>query len=221
MSSSLETGPRQGARLNIYALLCISALALALGGCSLFGGGSSTTTGPDTSHPALNQIPWCDQPSIKFQDDSTTQQTVLTDWSQVKDQLNFTPYLPPSLPKGSCLVLAGGTVHDPIYGGRLSITYELPASVPVSFSEAPKRANLGDALQCQASATDATTSICIGAIANTTITIAAKESQGDVQTLFHSLQANVDWVPTVSATPVTTATGTTTTTPAASATATH
>jgi hypothetical protein len=111
-------------------------------------------------------------------------------------------------------------VHDPIYGGRMSITYELPGSVPVSFSEAPKRANLGDALQCQASATDANTSICIGAIANTTITIAARESQGDVQTLFHALQANVDWVPTVSATPATTATGTTTTTPAASATAT-
>jgi hypothetical protein len=188
----------RGARSLAFALVCTGALALGLSACD---SGSSATISTDNSHPALAQIPWCDQPSIQFQDDSSAQQAVITDWTQVKDQLNFTPYLPPTLPAGSCLVLAGGTIHDPIYGARLSITYDLPNSVPVSFSEAPKRADFGDSLQCQTSATDATTSICIGTIANTTVTIAARQAQSDVQTLFKSLQPNVDWIPAASATP--------------------
>ena len=193
----------------VFAL--IGAALLALSACA---SGSTSTSAPTNTHPALAQIPWCDQPSIQFQDDSTAQQTVITDWTKVEGQLNFTPYLPPTLPTGSCLVLAGGTIHDPIYGARLSITYDLPNAVPLSFSEAPKRASLSETLQCQASTTDATTSICIGAVANTTVTIAARQAQSDVQTLFKSLQPNVEWVPTSTAT----ATPAGSTTPSATAT---
>jgi hypothetical protein len=209
VSSRFRSYTGRGARSIAFALFGAATLALVLSACD----SSSTTGAPVSTRPALAQVPWCDKPSIQFQDDSTAQQTVLTDWSQVKGQLNFTPYLPPTLPAGSCLVLAGGTIHDPIYGARLSITYDLPDSVPVSFSEAPKRANLSETLQCQASTTDATTSICIGAIANTTVTIAARQVQSDVQTLFKSLQPNVEWVPTTTATPTgstTPATGATT-----------
>jgi hypothetical protein len=183
------------------------ALVIALGGCSLFGGGGGSTAAT-ANDLQLTQIPWCDKPFIKFQDNGTVNQPVLTDWAQVRDQLNFTPYLPATMPKGACLVLAGGTIHDPIYGGRMSITYQLPSGIPVSFSEAPKRANLGDALQCQQSATDSQVTICIGALANTTVTIASRQSQGDVQKLFQSLQANVDWVPVVTPTPAASATAT-------------
>jgi hypothetical protein len=220
--SRLEKTPSQCARMLTLAVACAGALALILSGCDS-GSSSSKTSSTDPNHPALALLSWCDHPSIEFQDDSTTQQTVITDWTKVKDQLGFTPYLPATLPKGSCLVLAGGTVHDPIYGARLSMTYDLPNSVPLSFSEAPKRANLGGALQCQASATDTTTSICIGSITDTTITIAARESQGEVQTLFNSLQPNVDWVPSSTATPAATGSATTgtsaTTAPGATATA--
>ncbi len=197
VSSSFRTLPSRGARSIAFALISAAMLALLLSACD---SGTTSTNNQTVTNPALAQIPWCDQPSIQFQDDSTTQQTVLSDWSKVKDQLNFTPYLPPTLPAGSCLVLAGGTIHDPIYGARLSITYDLPNSVPLSFSEAPKRANLSETLQCQASTTDATTSICIGAVANTTVTIAARQVESDVQNLFKTLQPNVDWVPATSAT---------------------
>ena len=163
--------------------------------------GSTSTAPPSTPIRRSRRFPGATNPPSSFRTTAPRSRPCSPTGRKVKGQLNFTPYLPPTLPAGSCLVLAGGTIHDPIYGARLSITYDLPNSVPVSFSEAPKRANLSETLQCQASTTDATTSICIGAIANTTVTIAARQVQSDVQTLFKSLQPNVDWVPTITATP--------------------
>jgi arginine repressor len=113
-------------------------------------------------------------------------------------------------------VLAGGTIHDPIYGGHMSITYELPTSGPVSFSEAPKRSNLTGKVQCTQSTsntaststatttasststatTASSTTVCLGTISGTSITIASRQSQADVQALFASLKADVNWVPT-------------------------
>lgn len=212
------------------AVVVVVAVALVL----IRGLGGSGATATDSGQVALAKLAWCDQPAIQFQDNSTTNQTVLTKWEQVKDQLNFTPYLPPTLPKGSCLALAGGAIHDTIFGGRMSITYELPDGTPVSLSEAPKRGSLGDSLQCQpvaasptaaataGSATATTTvtatttatprtTVCIGAVANTTVTIASRQSESDVRALFKTLKPNVDWVP---------AAGTATATPSATATAT-
>lgn len=185
------------------------ALAVLLTGCSLFGGGGKTTTASTTA--SLSQLNWCDQPLIAFQDNGSTSQTVLSDWGQVKDQLGFTPYLPPTLPKGSCLVLAGGVIHDPIYGGHLSITYDLPGDQgPVSFSEAPKRPNLDTKLQCSQDTTSkqTPTTICLGVISGTSVTVASRQSQTQVQALFNSLKANVDWVPANEPTPTATATAT-------------
>ncbi len=184
-------------------------LTLVLAGCD--GGGS--TTG-HSNGVGLSQLTWCDRPIIEFQDNGTTAQTTTSKWEKVRDQLGFTVYLPPSLPKGSCLVLAGGTIHDPIYGGHMSITYDVPTSGPVSFSEAPKRANLAGKVQCtqdtqsrstpgtstpstpSTPSTGSSTTVCLGTISNTSITIASRQSQADVQALFASLKANVDWVPT-------------------------
>lgn len=238
MAISVVRGHR---RLVVIGLICAGAVVLVLAAALVLmravGGGGKTTTTADSSAVALAKLAWCDQPNVLFQDNSTTDQTELTSWYQVKDQLNFTPYLPPTLPKGSCLALAGGAIHDPIFGGRLSITYELADGTPVSFSEAPKRGNLGDSLQCQASASpaaDATpaatpnptagavtttatatpqTMVCIGAVGNTTVTVASRQSESDVRAIFKALEANVEWVPAVATATATTPGATATTTP--------
>ncbi len=166
------------------------ALVLALAGCS--GDTASTSTANDLQ---LAQVPWCDKPLISFQDDGTTSQKIITDWSSVKDQLGFTPYLPTTMPKGTCLALAGGSIHNPIYGGQLSITYVLPNVGPLSFSQAPKRPNLPSATQCVQSAQDSKTTICAGVKDNTSITIASRQTAAELQALFGQLQPNVNWLP--------------------------
>src|SRR5262249_58752067 len=121
------------------ALICVGLLALvvALGGCSLFGGGDGSNTGTTAKDLRLAQVPWCDKPFVKFQDNGTVNQPVLTDWAQVRDQLNFTPYLPPTVPNGTCLVLAGGTLPDPLYCGRVKITPPPPHRIPPPLTPPP------------------------------------------------------------------------------------
>lgn len=184
-------------------------LALALSGCGPFGSSSNNVFTGD-GNQSLASLPWCDRPLITFQDDSTTSQTMLTKWDAVKGNLGFTPYLPESLPQGSCLALAGGSIHNPIYGGQFSITYVLPKVGPVSFSEAPLRPGLSSKTQCIQSSQDKKTTICVGAIANTSITIASRQSASDIQAIFGTLKPNVSWVPSggssSSATPASTST---------------
>jgi hypothetical protein len=189
-------------------------VALALAGCSLFGGDTKATS----DQAGLSQLTWCDKPLVEFQDDGQTPQTTLTHWDDVQGQLGFTPYLPTTLPKGTCLVVAGGSIHDPIYGGHFSITYDLPGTGPLSFSEAPKRPNLDSSLQCTQApggtpspqptssgqgtpgAQAGATTVCLGVISDTSISIASRQSQSELQSLFGSLKPNVSWVPTTSET---------------------
>ena len=168
------------------------ALLAALAGCSLGGG---TTSAPTANQLVLTKIPWCDSVSINFIDSASVSQSSLNNWSQVAPQLGFTPYLPQAFPNGTCLVLAGGAVHDPIFGGHFVVTWNLPGNVPVSFSEAPKRADLGSSLQCAPSTQQSSTSICLGTMGGTGITIASTESSAAIESLFQELQPNVDWVP--------------------------
>ncbi len=189
----------------LFAALLLLMTLVVLAACNPFSSGDGIGGNKDTV--ALAKTPWCDKPLINFQDDSTTSQATITKWEQVKDQLGFTPYLPATLPKGSCLALVGGSIHDPIYGGHFSITYILPQTGPISFSEAPKRANLGDTTQCQETTTQQTqqgtptpqpnsqSTVCIGAIAKTSITIAARQSSDEVKNIFSTLKADVVWVP--------------------------
>lgn len=196
------------------ALGLLLILTLALSGCGPFGGGDggSVVTASGDDQP-LASLSWCDRPLITFQDDSTTSQNMLTKWDDVKGELGFTPYLPEKLPQGTCLALAGGSIHNPIYGGQFSITYVLPKVGPVSFSEAPLRPGLSSKTQCIQSAQDKETAICVGAIANTSITIASRQPAADVEALFGALKPNVDWTPGGSAS--STATPSATKTPAA------
>jgi hypothetical protein len=173
------------------AAILVALLAL-LTGCSLGGG---TTTATTADQLVLTKIPWCDSVSINFIDSASVNQSSIDNWSKVSPQLGFTPYLPNALPNGTCLVLAGGAVHDPIFGGHFVITWNLPGNIPVSFSEAPKRADLGSSLQCAASTQQANTSICLGTMGGTGITIASTESSSAIEAIFHELQPNVNWVP--------------------------
>jgi hypothetical protein len=196
---------------TVIPTVILGLALLALAGCSLSLGGGSGSTNTDQS---LNALPWCDQALISFQDDSQPSQQALTDWGAVKGQLGFTPQLPTTLPKGSCLDLVGGSIHDPIFGAHLSITWVLPRSGPLSFSEAPKRSSVSTKPQCaqsqeQQGSSDATT-ICIGTVGDASITIASHMPTATLQNYFSNLQAGVDWQPTAPAptvTPTATATG--------------
>lgn len=188
----------------VGGLTLLVVIALALVGCSLPGrSGSTATTGPQ----GLSQLSWCDGPQIIFQDDSSSTQSVISDWSKVQGQLGFTYYLPATLPQGSCLDLAGGVIHDQIFGGKLDLTYTLPKIGSLTFAEAPKHGDIVSSLQCAVSPADSTANICIGAISNTTITIAGRDSTGNLQAIFKSLKANVTWLPanTPTVTPTATA----------------
>ncbi|HEU0028330.1 MAG TPA: hypothetical protein VFQ25_14550 [Ktedonobacterales bacterium] len=168
------------------------ALAMTLAGCSLGFGGDSSANGDQ----ALSALPWCGQPQISFVDSGSSSQQTITQWDTVKGQLGFTPYLPSTLPKGSCLDLVGGAVHDPIFGGHLSVTWVLPGGTPISFSEAPKRGNTATTPQCTVSsqAPNATT-VCIGAVDNTSVTVASHMSESQIKSYFSQLKAATDWAP--------------------------
>lgn len=179
----------RGAAVVACALLLLGALA----GCGPFGGGAKTTT-TTTNKPDLTALPWCDQPYLNFVDDSTPAQTPI-DWSEARSQLGFTLYLPGSLPKGSCLVLAGGSIHDPIYGAHVSLTWDIaPTMTPLSFSEAPRRSAAAKP-QCEASSQDATVSICLGSIEDTSITIVGRQSPSQLEAIFNALKPTVAWLP--------------------------
>ncbi|HEY1388334.1 MAG TPA: hypothetical protein VGF38_07285 [Ktedonobacterales bacterium] len=201
------------------AALGMLLLTLALSGCGPFGGSDGATA---SGAKSLASLSWCDRPLITFQDDSTTAQKQITNWDDVKDQLGFTAYLPESMPEGTCLALAGGSIHNPIYGGQFSITYVLPKIGPVSFSEAPLHQGMSSKTQCIQSAQDSKTMICVGAISNTSITIASRQPEADIQAMFGTLKSNVAWVPggTSSGSSKPTPTTAPTTAPAATATAT-
>jgi hypothetical protein len=175
---------------NVWVLGLVGVLTLA--GCTLFGGPSAT------GDQSLTQISWCDRKDISFKDQSASSGNALTNWSDVKDQLGFTYYLPSSFPKGTCLVLAKGTIHDPVYnGGSFGITYNLPDAGPIAFSEAPKQPNASTSVQCLQSAQDAKTNICQGVVGDTSVTIAGRLSTNDIQNYFSSLKGNLAWTPAV------------------------
>ncbi|HET9109541.1 MAG TPA: hypothetical protein VFN78_01830, partial [Ktedonobacterales bacterium] len=123
----------------------------------------------------------------------------------VKGQLGFTPYLPATLPQGSCLDLVGGSIHDPVFGAHLSVTWVLPKTGPISFSEAPKRNTDSSSPQCAQSQQGTTpTTICIGTMGDASITIASHLSESELHAYFSKLQSNVDWTPTAPVAPTAT-----------------
>jgi hypothetical protein len=141
----------------------------------------------------------------------------ITDWSEVKANLGFTVYLPSKLPKGTCLVNAQATTHDPIIGGSFTIAYLLPDHSALSLSEAPL-VSQNTIFQCtpsngatsQANATPKTGTpaaapstthgasllLCSGAKDTTNIVLSARGSTAYLQQFFNNLQPNLTWIPT-------------------------
>ncbi len=147
----------------------------------------------------------------------------ITDWSQVKPELDFTVYLPPTLPTHTCLVSVSGTIHDPIFGSSFIIGYLLPDHSSISLSEAPLRSQ-NEQFQCSPSSTVSATpsksgtpkagtatpgagvtptptptstpaQLCSGAKGNTNIFFSAPGTVAQLQQFFNTLQPNVDWMP--------------------------
>jgi hypothetical protein len=220
-------------QLTLLSLLLTSILLVA---CASGDGGQTSITGTKTT--PLAQLHWCGKkPLMVFRDEGAgttvtagntaaaenqttprTPATTLTNWDIVKTDLAFTVYLPGSLPSGTCLMSASGTVHDPIFGSSFTIGYLLPTNDSINISEAPVHMqNL--TFQCNiekaskiasntvsntiasnniASATAAAkepVQICTGVQKGTSIVLAARGTTDNLKTFFQNLQPNIDWVP--------------------------
>lgn len=141
--------------------------------------------------------------------------TTITDWSLVKANLGFTIFLPATLPAGSCLLSASGTLRDPILGSNFTIIYLLPDNSSISLSQAPQRSQ-NTAFQCSTSPTtgpsgstqkggtpkptesvaQAPVQLCSGVRDKTNIVFSARGTSQTLQVFFHNLQSGVDWMPT-------------------------
>ena len=140
--------------------------------------------------------------------------TTINDWKVVKANLGFAVFLPTTLPTGTCLMSASGTLRDPIFGSNFTIGYLLPNHDSISLSEAPLRSQ-NILFQCSASVSSTlpsgstkggtptpapTTSqapmqLCTGVQSTTNIVFSARGTTKDLQTFFRSLKPDVNWVP--------------------------
>lgn len=139
----------------------------------------------------------------------------ISEWSQVEPNLGFTVYLPDTLPRGTCLVSAQATIHDPIFGGNFFIGYLLSDHNSISLSEAPLNSKKLQ-FQCNpsgsaspqtkttpksgtpapsASPTQPPDQLCSGARNSTNIVLLAQGSMDSLQKFFEALQPNVAWIP--------------------------
>jgi hypothetical protein len=138
---------------------------------------------------------------------ATSTPTTLTNWNQIKNQLGFAVYLPASLPVGTCLMSASGTLHDPVMGGRFSIGFVLPDHDSISLSEAPTQSQ-DQAFQCSpvgnvisstptsGNAAQPPVQLCAGVHDKTNIVFSARGATNALQSFFRNLQPNVNWIPT-------------------------
>lgn len=137
----------------------------------------------------------------------------ITDWTQVEPKLGFSVYLPTTLPGGTCLTSASGTINDPIFGGSFTIGYVLPDRSSISLSEAPLRSQ-STTFQCSMSSstsgaakstptamtgktqtTQAPVMVCTGARDTTSIVFAARGTTDTLEKFFQALQTSVNWIP--------------------------
>ncbi len=222
-------------RTHIYSMVAILLfVSFCLVGCSgiSLGGTSSaqttqgvTATTASVPQVALANLHWCGKPVLVFRDEGSTKSgtptvsgtpaatpvatpKTLTDWNQVEPSLGFTVFLPSTLPQGSCLISASGTIHDPTFGAIFTIGYVLPNHDAISFSEAPL-ASQSSTFQCSPSSsatggksgtptpgpTVEPVQLCTGAHNTTNIVLSARGATAALEQTFNALQPNVTWVP--------------------------
>ncbi len=219
---------------SLYSVFCaLLFVSIGLAGCTGLNAGTSPTptTKASTSVASLPQValaslPWCGKPVLVFRDEGSSKTVTpttagtpavstpsatpktLTDWKQVEPNLGFTVFLPATLPQGSCLISASGTIHDPTFGGIFTIGYVLPNHDALSLSEAPL-ASQSSTFQCSPSSTTtggkagtptpiptvAPVQLCTGARSTTNVVLSARGTTAALQQLFTALQDHVAWVP--------------------------
>jgi len=194
-----------------------SLLGLTLGALLLLVLAACNNPPPPTTDVPLNQLSWCNKQTLVFQDTSRSPAALLADWAQVKQSLNFTTYLPQTLPKGSCLVSGEAIINDKVLGSTFGVSYLLPGAISLAFSETALGSQPTSVFQCSSStatpppgtptpkatatgtpgagAQNAASLLCLGSKAQTNIVFDSNETQKDLQALFASLQPNVDWLP--------------------------
>jgi hypothetical protein len=177
---------------------------------------------PPPDDAALNQLHWCDKQTLLFQDVGQSPAVTLTDWRQVKTELDFTVYLPERLPLGSCLVSGEALIHDKVLGSTFGVSYLLPGGVSLALSETAVSGDQAPTFQCSPSsaATPTATSgknatptataapgtptptpiggntlLCLGAKGQTNIVMDSSKPEKDLQAIFNGLKPNVDWIP--------------------------
>lgn len=139
--------------------------------------------------------------------------TTITDWRQVKANLGFVVFLPRTLPAGSCLVSASGTLRDPILGSSFMIGYLLANHDALTLSEAPLRSQ-NITFQCSISTsttasggntktgtvtpsvTQVPVQLCTGARDTTNIVFSARGTTDSLRQFLSTLQSNLNWIPT-------------------------
>ncbi|HLZ59470.1 MAG TPA: hypothetical protein VKR06_21195 [Ktedonosporobacter sp.] len=217
----------------ISAVLALTGFWLA--GCSLPAGSGGANGTPAPQPVKLAQLHWCGKSLMLFRDEGAppiggttpanastpvvaSSPTTITNWGQVKADLGFTLFLPATLPEGTCLVSASGTVHDPIFGGSFTISFLLANHDSISLSEAPWRSQ-NTAFQCSITTNETLSGIvggtptgstaatvasakapipvqlCTGVREKTNIVFSARGTADALQTFFHDLQPDVDWMP--------------------------
>ena len=141
--------------------------------------------------------------------------STITEWSEVAANLGFAVYLPPLLPRNTCLVSAQATIHDPIIGGSFTIGYLLPDHSALTLSEAPLITQ-NSSFQCNSPSGGATqanskpkagtptpssgqtqvvTFLCSGPKNTTNIVLSARGSADYVAQIFNNLQPGIAWIP--------------------------
>lgn len=217
----------KGIWLRLPGVILMVMLLLAVVACSDangVNGGGATPTPVNTA-----SIHWCGRPLAVFRDEAapttpppgatTTPATSLdpangvpktiTDWNVVKANLGFTIFLPPTLPAGTCLTSASGTLRDPIIGSNFTIGYLLPSHDAISLSEAPLSSQKNVAFQCSVSVnvpgisggTSTPTTgqdpvqLCTGGRGTTDIVFSARGSTSNLQKFFLAMQPNINWLP--------------------------
>ena len=141
--------------------------------------------------------------------------STITEWSEVAANLGFAVYLPPLLPRNTCLVSAQATIHDPIIGGSFTIGYLLPDHSALALSEAPLITQ-NNSFQCNSPSGGATqannkpnagtptpssghtqvvTFLCSGPKNTTNIVLSARGSADYVAQIFNNLQPGIAWIP--------------------------
>ncbi len=180
---------------------------------------AGTTATPGTTATAATTPPSAAVPAAVNSTPTATaapgKPRAVTDWSEVRANLGFAIYLPPTLPRNACLVSAQATIHDPIIGGSFTLGYLLPDHSALTLSEA-RLISQNAAFQCSSSnsATTQTNSnpkagtptptssstqiaalLCSGAKNTTNIVMSARGSVSDLQHIFNTLQPDITWIP--------------------------